>query len=508
MSTAPEADVGRAAVDGRWPGLAPVALLAAAVVIVEVAVGNRYGFHRDELQVLADARQPAWGYVAYPPLLPAVARLAWTLCGLRPVCLRLFSALAQAGVLLATGWMARLLGGGWAVSLAAALATAPLALVAGHWLTYVSFDLLCWVLVEAALLARLATGNPRWWLLAGVAAGLGLLTKYTIGFLLLSILIGMFATDLRSEFRNGWLWAGGLVAGLIVLPHLVWEMRHGFVTLEFLRSIHERDVRLGRTQGFWLDQLRLTLAGLPLWVTGLLWSARGLAGRRFRLLAWMYAVLAGLLTLLQARGYYLAPVYPVLYAAGAVGGERWLRQYPRWRKAVGGGLWVALAADTVLAAALLLPVASPDTPWGRRILQTNPELAEEIGWPELVETLARIRDRLPPAERKGLCVLAGNYGEAGAVVLYGPRYGLLPVVSGVNSFWQRGYGAPPPEHVLVVGVDRDFLQEQFRDCRPVGRWHVPGGVSNEEARWHTEIFLCGQPQAGWPAFWKKFRWFG
>jgi 4-amino-4-deoxy-L-arabinose transferase-like glycosyltransferase len=73
--------------------------------------GGRYGFQRDELATLDDARHLAWGYVAYPPVTPLFGRLSLLLFGTSLAGFRFFAALAQAIALVLTGLMARELGG-------------------------------------------------------------------------------------------------------------------------------------------------------------------------------------------------------------------------------------------------------------------------------------------------------------------------------------------------------------------------------------------------------------
>jgi hypothetical protein len=133
---------------------------------------------------------------------------------------------------------------------------------------------------------------------------------------------------------------------------------------------------------------------------------------------------------------------------------------------------------------------------------------EEIGWPELVETVAGIYNSLPEAERARAGILAANYGEAGAVNLYGPRYGLPQAISGINSYWLRGYGDPPPETLIVLGFSAQTTGELFVDCSPAGRVTNRYGVENEETRFHPEIFLCREPRLPWPALWQALRSFG
>lgn len=483
--------------------------LAMATVIVHVLAGGRYGFHRDELATLDDARHLAWGYVAYPPLTPFLGRLSLGLFGTSLAGFRLFAALAQAAAVTLTGLMASELGGRRGAQLVAATAAVPFCLVGGALMQYVSFDYLAWVLTAYFFLRLLKSENPRWWVAIGCAIGLGMMAKYSIPFLVAGLAVGVVLTAARRHLTSKWLWYGAVVALAIFLPNLIWQARHGFITLDFLRHIHARDVRIGRTQGFLPDQLKLTLFAFPLAIAGLYFYLFSLTGRRFRVLGWMYVVPLLLFVMAKGRGYYLAAAYPMLYAAGSVWGERWLASLRlRWAAGVRALAWTALIADIVIVAALTLPLAPVNSRWWKVESKINGDLREEIGWPELVETVARIRDSLPAEDRARMGVLAGNYGEAGAINLYGARYGLPPAISGINSFWQRGYGDPPPETLIVVGLSPKFVESHFAACELAGHTWNRYAVENEETRDHPDIFICRGLRQSWPEFWKGFRYYG
>jgi hypothetical protein len=296
---------------------------------------------------------------------------------------------------------------------------------------------------------------------------------------------------------------------LIFLPNALWQYQHDFISLDFLRDIHARDVRIGRTSGFLPDQFLITAHPftIPLWVAGLAWYFRAADARRYRALGWMFVAPLGLFVIAQGRGYYMAPAYPMLLAAGAVAGDRWLSSLPAGRARVARGLaWTLMAAGGLLAAAAVLPLAPVNSAWWNAV--SRDDFREEIGWPELAATVAGIRDTLPAEDRAHLGILAGNYGEAGAIDLYGPAYGLPPAISGVNSYWLRGYGDPPPRTLIVLGLQRQFLERNFASCAPAGQITNRYGVKNEETTRHPDIFVCRNLLHPWAEFWKKFRRFG
>jgi 4-amino-4-deoxy-L-arabinose transferase-like glycosyltransferase len=513
---------------GAWwkTGTTMVLGIAAGTVVVHVATGARYGFDRDELMLLEDARHLAWGYVPYPPMTAFFGRLALELFGTSMVGFRFFAAVAQAAALVLTGLMAKEMGGGRWAQVVAAFAGVPFCLGAGALMQYISFDYVCWVFV-AYCVVRLLTGGAGWWVGIGAGIGFGMMAKYTMAFLAVGVVAGVLVTDVRRYLKSKWLWIGAGLAVLIGSPNLIWQIRRNFVSMEFLRFLHERDVGTGVTDWFLAGQLELTLLAFPLAAAGLWFCFFSSEGKRYNTLGWMYAVPLMLFLVMRGRDYYLAPAYPMLYAAGAAWLEKWLVKpgetaansgdlagragsqvnaapKARWvRRAIG----LALAADVAIAGAVALPLAPVNSAWWRFAARVDVVFPEEIGWPEFVETVAEVRDRLPASERARLGILAGNYGEVGALNLYGEKYGLPRAISGVNSSWERGYGNPAPETLIVVGFQRDFLEKRFASCELAGRTSNRYGVANEETVEDPDIFVCRGLRASWEAFWMEVRGF-
>ena len=471
------------------------------------------GWHRDELDTLDNARYLAWGYVSYPPLTPFIARVALTLFGTSMIGVRFFSTLAQAIAMVLTGLMARELGGRrWAQVVAAvAVAIAPFALLEGDLFHYSSFDYLWWVLIAYLMVRLLKSGNPRWWLGIGAVIGIGLMTKYTIAYLVIGIAAGVLLTPARRFLKSPWLWGGAAIALLIVTPNLIWQAQHHFITLDFLSSIHARDVRSGRAEGYLVENLGFAanLATIPFWVAGLYYYLFSKAGKNYRLLGWMFVVPFILFLVTQGRSYYIAPAYPMLFAGGAVLIEGWLLRIPvTSARIVQGVVWAAFAISGIAFATVALSVAPVNSSLWNVVSDLNGELKEKIGWPELVAAVAGIYNALPPEQRSQTAIITGNYGEAGAIDLYGPALGLPQAISGINSYWERGYGDPPPTTLIVLGFEQGWASILFDGCKPVGQITNPYNVMNEETRSHKTILLCGGPRQPWPETWARIRGYG
>jgi hypothetical protein len=475
-----------------------ILMFAALKVLFHLVTNDGYGFHRDELATIDDARHLAWGYVAYPPLTAFLGRVAMLVGPATPRVLRFLPSVAQGLVIVLTALIARRLGGDrraqWIAALAAAIA--PVSLAASSLYQYVTFDFLWWVLIAWGVASLLATGDDRFWVVIGGAIGLAVLTKYTIAFLLAGLAAGLLLTGPARHLRSRWLWIGAAIAVALALPHFIWEARHGFITLEFLKSIHARDVRIGRTDHFLIEQLMEPAHPLtiPLWLAGLVAL---FASRRFRLLGWMAVVPFVLFVVARGRGYYTAPLYPMLFAAGASVVPR------RARAAV-----IALLPLGFATASFCLPLAPIGSPLFKAAARRNGDFVEEIGWPELAQEVARIWSTLPPEERARAGIFCGNYGEAGAIDLYGPAHGLPKAISSTNSYWLRGPGDPPPETVVVLGAHRERLEEVCASVTLAGHTPNPYGIENEETRDHPDIFICRGLKTTWDELWPRIRNFG
>ena len=488
-------------------------LLALSRLALHTLTNGQYGFHRDELAMLDDAHHLAWGYVAYPPLTPFIGRVALELFGPSLVGVRFFSALAQCVAMVLAGLMARELGGARLAQIIAALAVAlaPISLIQGALFQYVSFDYLWWVLVAYLVIRLQKSEDPRWWVGIGAAIGLGMMTKYTMAYFVAGLVVGVILTEARRYLAHLWLWGGAALSLLMFASNLIWQAQHNFISLEFLINIHARDVEIGRTEGFLIEQfiVAANLFTIPFWVVGLHFYFFKPAGARYRMLGWMYLTPFVLFLVTQGRSYYLAPAYPMLIAAGVVVWERWVASLSVSRARIARGLaWGGLAAGGVIFGLVMLPIAPIKSDLWKLASALHDNFVEQIGWPELTETVAAIYAALPPEELSRTAILTGNYGEAGAINLYGPTYGLPEVISGINSYWLRGYGHPPPELVIVVGFSRERAESFFATCYLAGHVTNGYGVENEETKFHPNIFVCQGPRQPWPDLWQSLKSFG
>lgn len=486
-----------------WLARHPLPAVAGVVAVVLAATSARYGYHRDELYFLAAGRHLDWGYPDQPPLVPALARLTDLLGPGSLVVLRLPSTLATAVVVLLTGLIARELGGGTRAQLVAAACSAvsAFALITGHQLGTTTFDVLFSTL--AVWLVVRAVRTREYWLLlwAGLAVGLGVLTKVQVGVLAVALLGGVAATGPRRLLHTPWLGLGGLVAAVCAAPYLVWQSLHGWPQLDMARAIAGEGDQGGRL-GFLPFQLLLVSPLLvPVWVAGLVWLLRSERARPYRFLAVGYLVLAAVYLVTGGRAYYLASMYPALLAAGGVVVDGWLGDVAARRRLLAAAVGVSAVVAAVLGLAVL-----PARALGP-VLPLNPDAGEQVAWPRYVEQVAGVWNALPGSERATGLVLTENYGEAGAIDRYGPARGLPPAYSGHNGFadWAVPIGQAGP--VVVVGYADDTVRGRlFGACQQQAALDNGLGLDSEEQG--RPVWLCGAPPRPWAETWPELRHLG
>jgi len=490
-------------------GPAIVAYLAAFKLFLHLGTAGVYGLFIDELYFLACGEHLAWGYVDMPPLTAFQAWLTRALFGDSMLAIRLFPALAGAGLVLLTGAVARALGGGRFAQVLAALAivTAPAYLFFYSYLSMNSIEPLVWTGCAWILIRIIQTARTKLWLVFGALAGIGLLNKDTILLSCFALVAGLLLTPERRLMANRWLLLGGLAAFLIFLPNLVWMIQHDFPHLELLANIRadRRDVVFSPLQFLALQVYLMNPLALPIWLGGL-WHLLGRrAGRPYRALGWAYLVALLILLAMRAKVYYLAPIYPILFAAGGFAFEAWLARPRRsWVKPV---LATALALFGALIAPTALPILPPETYIrytratglqqprleNRRVSELPQFFADRFGWPEMAETVARVYRSLPPEERRRTAIFGNDFGQAGAIDFYGPRLGLPKAIGGHLTYWYWGPRDYTAESVIVLGDDRETLEELFHSVRAVAEVGHPYAMAQE----HFTVFLCREPRGGW-----------
>ncbi len=452
----------------------------------------RYGYFRDELYYLDMARHLAPGYVDAPPLVAIYAKVA-LLMGGSLFALRIIPAIAGAALVALTVFMAREFGGERYAQLLAGITVlfCPAFLLQDSLMTMNAFEPLFWMGCAVVVARIVRTGNSRLWLWFGVLAGLGLENKYSMLSFGFAVTLALLLTQHRREFTKQWIWMAGGVVLALFLPNLIWQIRHHFPTIEDLENVRResKNVVLGPLAFVKEQIIDMHPILLLMWLPGLIWLLRS----KWRVLGFTFLIFFALMELLHAKNYYLFPIYPMLFAAGAVAIERWLSGWTR-----------AIAVAVILLTSIpLLPIFTWMLPPERLLAYQNTlgfkpakvethmqsllmqPIADQFGWPEMAREVAHIYNALPAAERVQTGIFAGNYGEAGAINQFGPQYGLPHAWSRHQNHWF--WGPPPQSYKNLIVIQ--WSSEDVRDnCTSYQAFeHYQRFGMGEE---NTPIYLC------------------
>ena len=503
------------------------------IILLHLAVNffSPYGFQRDEFLYLAMARHLRLWSMDFPPFIAIAAKATLATLGGSIVAVRFLPAVTGGLLVLLAALIARRLGGGRYAQVLAALAVAlsPLFLRAGNLFQPVIFDQLWWTGALYAVLGlassrrilpsvardlvspvrdtgeqilrfaqddKPSTLHPRpsaahrSWLLLGAALGLGLLTKFSIAFIGIGIVVAILVTPLRRSLLTPWPWVALLIALVIGSPSIVGQIRLGFPVVGQMHDLQgsqlERVTPLAFLKGQW-DMLGPVIL---LAILGLVQLFRS----RYAAAGWAILATFILLMILKGKAYYVGPIYPTLLAAGAVMVDSWVAgRESRVVRLLGHSL---LALIVIAFGAISLPFGVPILPpaemdaYARRLgvtQETNTgevialpqDYADMLGWEDQVKATARVYDSLPPAERNEAVILATNYGRAGANDHLGRKYGLPPAVAPMGSYWFFGPGTKPGKVLIVIGGSRADLAPYYDSVTLAAHFSNPWRVPEE-----------------------------
>ena len=496
----------------------PILVLALFKLGLHFAFNGRYGYFIDELYYNACADHLSWGYVDQPPLSAALLAVNRALFGSSLFALRLLPALLGAATVFLTGLMARELGGSKVAQILAGLCVIinPLYLFMHNYYSMNSYDIFFWALAFYLLIRLVKTQQPRLWIGLGLVLGLGLLNKIDVLWLGLGILLGLLLTPARRWLKTPWPYAAAAIAALLFLPHVLWQIHHGWPTLEFIHNATtEKYAGITRADFLFALFLELHPLALPVWLIGLgalVWGKL----RRFRLLGILWlTVFALLLAMGHAKGEYMAPAMTALLAAGGVAIEAFARRRARWLPPVSVGL-------LLLGGALLVPLTLPVLPvetfirysrWlgvqpgnaeSKELAELPQHYADMFGWENLVATMARVYHRLPPQEQAACAILAPNYGQAGAIDFFGSKHGLPKAICNHNSYWLWGPRDYDGRVLIRFYGTREQLQPYFASVEAADTVRAKYVMPYQN---NIPLWICRGLKAPVPTVWTQLKHF-
>lgn len=481
------------------PVLLVLALVKLAVHLVDNAWGG-YGYFRDELYYIACAKHLAAGYVDQPPLSILFLALNRLLFGDSLFALRLLPAIAGALTVLYAGLMARELGGG---KLSQALAAscvlaAPIFLAENTYYSMNSFDMLIWTLSGYLVMRLLKTGEPKYWIAIGVALGLGLMNKISVLWFGFGLFAGILLTPQRAWLKTRWPYLAGILSFVLFLPYVIWNLQHDMATLEFMRHATEDKYSTLNVLSFLSGQILLpNPVSLPVWLAGVIFLLRN---KEFRLIAFIYlGAMAVLILNGHSKSEYLAPAYPMLFAAGGVALERWFAARSwNWPGPVYASLILLSGAFLAPAAFPVLPVQQyiryaraigiePSTPEHKELAELPQFYADMFGWESKAEAVAKAFHSLSPEDQAKAAIFADNYGRCAAIDFFGKKYGLPDAIGNHNNYWIWGPGKATGELVIILGGDLEHKVDRFEKVEIAGTASCDNCMPYEK---NLTVYIC------------------
>jgi hypothetical protein len=347
-------------------------------------------------------------------------------------------------------------------------------------------------------------------------AGLGLMNKHSMIFFGFAIVVGLLLTNKRKVFLDKYFWLAGLIAILIFLPNIIWQIQNDFATLELLQNVQKtgKNVEMSPLQFFVSQIMGMNPIAFPVWLGGIWFLIFDKNGKRFRFLGIAYLILFALMIYLKAKDYYLAPIYPMLFAAGAVLFGQTIEKFR-----VLGFIKYALPAlifiPMIFISPLVLPILPIETlinyqdtigfkPPKSEVSHDSPVqqiFSDQFGWKEMVEKTAEVYNSLPPEERDKAGILAGNYGEAGAIDFFGSRYNLPKAISGHQSYYLWGPRHYTGEVLIILGASKEKAEQYCESVEEKTEVNHPYSPSYEKYK----IIVCRQTKQPLPEVWSKLK---
>lgn len=476
-----------------------------------------YGYFRDELYYIALSENLDIGYIDVPPIVPFLLAIIRVIFGTSYISLHLLPAISGAIVIWLVSLMVKEMGGGIKALLLAltCVTLAPIYICFESVYTYDAFDKLCWTLMLYVMVLLLKTEDKKYWIYFGIVAGLGLLTKITILYLGFGLCLGLLLTRQRKHFASWQLWVGGIIALLIFSPYILWQIKEGFPSLEYYKNYTMGKTWPTTPAEFIKNQVVvMSLLAFPVWLLGIYYFILKKEGEKFRIFGYAYIIILVICIYQQVKFYLPAPFYTVLFAGGAVFIEGYVEKHKvRW-------LMKTLIILTFLMGLISVPFVRPVFPVdvliefsGRgvymgvkgerhRLGRLHQHFADRFGWEGMTEEVAKAYDSLSDEDKSKACILTENYGEAGAIWLFGEKYNLPKPICGHLQYFLWGTRGYSGEIVITIGIDLEKLKNYFNnverrafhECLPALRYER-----------YLPVYVCTGPKKPLEDMWADLK---
>ncbi len=480
-----------------------IIVFALSKLLIHLLTYQNFELHRDAYLYYAQSEHLAWGYIAVPPFIAIVGKLATAIFGNTTFALRFFPALIGAINLLIIGMAVRELKGKWMAITLASLAylLSPAYLHTNMLFQPVSFNHFFWLLSGYAFILLINRENPKFWILIAIIFGIGFLNKYSIVFLYAAFGIAIPFTSYRKLLVSKYFLVAIILGLLIILPNLWWQYQHNWPVLFHMSELRERQLVHVRISDFMNGQFTMNIQAVLIWLPAVLLTLFYKKENKFRVFGLTYVLVIALLIAGSGKTYYSLGIYLILFVLGACQIEKYLGKF---RYYVAGFIILFMAvifSDTLTSNRLPFTTfkkAQKENAyrWEDGKYHNLPQdMADMTGWKEIGEKTSEIYLGLGEEYRDDCEIFCDHYGQAGAVMFYGKKID-IPQPSSTNgsfAFWSAEnmskryfiYVQFDPEN----GTETDSLLSAF-----FKKFEVASTIRNENFRENgTKIYLCENP---------------
>lgn len=482
-------------------------LILLSFILLKLAIclyPMEYGYFCDELYYIALSHHLSWGYVDVPPLLPFCLALLRYAIGNSLFAIHLFSAITGVVVAVLAWLMTKKMGGGLFAQFLALISVtlAPYYICQESLCDYDCLDKMFWALALYFVVVLFTSKKEKYWIYFGVAAGLGLMSKFDMLWLGTGVVTALLLTSQRKHFSSPYLWVGGIIALIIVSPYLIWNITHDYLTLEYFKTYGEYTYHTPILT--WIAEHIVALNPLtfPIWGLGIYYFLFNSTGKKYRVLGIAYFIIFALCIILRTKYWLNMPYYVVLLAGGAVFFESLVSS-----KVVAKNFCTAYIVLTSIISAILIPYVRPVLPmpifikYAKFMNRILPEFRNEknrkqliiphqfyyrFGWEETSTEVERVYKSLSEEERKNTLILTRSYGYASALDFYRGKYELPGVICG-----QLQYYLLIPQDlfekttIISIGFCIEELRRIFYNINQVGVIKADYAYENNQP-----VYLC------------------
>lgn len=487
-----------------------ILVFVAIKIVLNLFAMPHFGFQRDELLHLALGDHLGWGYKEVPPFIAVIAKLSSTLFGSSVFATRIFCTLFAGLIVWFTSLITIELGGRkFAIALAClGIILAPAFVASEYLLQPVIFDQFWWVLTVYLIIKYINSSSVKYLYFIGVVVGLGLLTKYTMAFFAIALIIGLVVTKQRRLLFNKHVAGAALLAILIFLPNIIWQFTHHLPVITHMSALQKTQLDYIKPTDFISQQVMVNGTFIVLWLTGFFFLIFSFKLRKYQFLAFAYIAIFLFLMEMSGKNYYLFGAYPMLFAAGGFGFERWLKANNYVLRTL---LILILTLPNLLLFPMLLPVLPLNTTlaffkyankhfpfldftvtWeDHKKHPTTQDYGDMFGWDEMTKKVADTYNSLTPDQQKHTIIWADNYGEAGAIHHFRKLYNLPDVYSLASSFTLWTPPSLSPDYIIYIDDNNNVpkrLAPYMESYKKVGEVENP--IAREKG---VSIYLLTKP---------------